>query len=232
MVTAPTSPMSSLTMLPLMILLSFASHHIQLMPSKVSDLALAPTNTESTPLALDVLGFSQFKHYYAQVLDDCMHDNFGAMNKQTFLQAIEKPFIKSFTVENIKKSFELVGLHPFNPSVIKTSEMAPSIPTAIKGPLLTSDPSPVKAMKVAFTSLLDNATLPVPSFPSLHHQPNPSPSPSAPPPMAPMAPNNSFTLPQPTSDEPDPQKVAQSLLQGTSAVKVVDGRVLHQQYHY
>src|SRR5882757_8483132 len=196
MVTAPTSPMSSLTMLPLMILLSFASHHIQLMPSKVSDLALAPTNTESTPLALDVLGFSQFKHYYAQVLDDHMHDNFGAMNKQTFLQAIEKPFIKSFTVENIKKSFELVGLHPFNPS-------------------------PVKAMKVAFTSLLDHATLPVPSFPSLHHQPDPSPSTSAPPPMASMDSNDPFILSQPTTDEPDPQKVAQTLLQGTSASWIV-----------
>ena len=191
------------------------------MPSKVSDLALAPTNTESTLLALDILGFSQFKCYYAQVLDDCMHDNFGAMNKQTFLQAIEKPFIKSFTVENIKKSFKLVGLHPFNPSVIKTSEMAPSIPTAIKGPLLTNDPSPVKAMKVGFTSLLDNATLPVPSFPSLHHQPDPSPSTSAPPPMASMASNDSFTLPQPTTDEPDPQKVAQALLQGTSAAWIV-----------
>jgi hypothetical protein len=55
-----------------------------------------------------------------------MHrDNFGAMNKRTFLQAIEKPFTKAFTVENIKKSFEIVGLHPFNPSVIKTSRDGP-----------------------------------------------------------------------------------------------------------
>ena len=30
-----------------------------------------------TLLALDVLGFSQFKHYYAQILDDWAHDEIG-----------------------------------------------------------------------------------------------------------------------------------------------------------
>ena len=81
------------------------------MPSKVSHLAPALRNTDSTLLALDVLGFSQFKHSYAQILDDQAHDSFGAMNKHTFLQAIEKPFLKSFTVENIKKSFEIGRAH-------------------------------------------------------------------------------------------------------------------------
>src|SRR6267154_1364167 len=84
-----------------------------------------------TVFALDVLGFSQFKCSYAQILDDCAHDNFGAMNKCTFLQAIEKPFLKSFTAENIKKSFEIVGLHPLNPNVIKTSQMAPAFQPAL-----------------------------------------------------------------------------------------------------
>jgi hypothetical protein len=63
--------------------------------------------------------------------------------------------------------------------------MAPSIPTSTQTPLLTDEPSPVKAMKTAFTSLLDNATLPVPSFPSLHLEPDPSLSTPAPPAMPP-----------------------------------------------
>ena len=192
------------------------------MPSKVSYLAPTLRNTDSTLLALDVLGFSQFKRSYAQILDDRARDNFGAMNKRTFLQAIEKPFLKSFTAENIKKSFELVGLHPFNPTVIKTSQMAPSIPTSIGTPSLTDEPSPVKAMKAAFTSILDNATLPVPSIPTLHIEPDPSLSPPAPPAMLSIDANDSSTPPHQTMDMTSPQKVAQELLQGTSAAWIVN----------
>ena len=192
------------------------------MPSKVSHLAPALRNTDSTLLALDVLGFSQFKHSYAQILDDQAHDGFGAMNKCTFLQAIEKPFLKSFTVENIKKSFEIVGLHPLNPTVIKTSQMAPSIPTSIGTPSLTDEPSPVKAMKAAFISLLDNATLPVPSIPTLHIEPDPSLSPPAPPAMLSIDVNDPSTPPHQTMDMTSPQKVAQELLQGASAAWIVN----------
>ena len=192
------------------------------MPSKVSYLAPALRNTDSTLLALDVLGFSQFKHSYAQILDDHAHDNFGAMNKHTFLQAIEKPFLKSFTAENIKKSFEIVGLHPLNPNVIKTSQMAPSIPTSIGTPSLTDEPSPVKAMKAAFTSLLDNATLPVPSIPTFHIEPDPSLSTPAPPAMPFITANDPSTPPHQTMDMTSPQKVAQELLQGTSAAWIVN----------
>ena len=103
------------------------------------------------------------------------------------------------------------SLHPFNPSVIQASKMAPSIPTSIKDPLLTDEPSPVKAMKTAFTSLLDNSTLPVPSFPSLHPQSDHSPSSSAPSSMPSIAANNL-----------SPQEVDQALLQGTSAAWIVN----------
>jgi len=192
------------------------------MSSKVSSCAPALINTDLTLLALDVLGFSQFKRSYAQILDDHAHDSFGAMNKHAFLQAIEKPFLKSFTAENIKKSFELVGLHPFNPSAIKTSQMAPSIPTSSDAPLLTDEPSPVKAMKAAFTCLLDNATLPVPSIPTLHIEPDPSPLTPAPPAMPPITTNDPSTPPHQTMSMASPQKVAQELLQGTSAAWIVN----------
>jgi hypothetical protein len=144
------------------------------------------------------------------------------MNKHTFLQAIEKPFLKAFTAENIKKSFEIVGLHPFNPSVIKTSKMGPSIPTSTHTPLLTDEPSPVKAMKTAFTSLLDNATLPAPSIPTFHIVHDPSLSAPAPPAMPPITANDPSTPPQSTIDLASCQKVAQELLQGTSAAWIVN----------
>src|SRR5260370_27193303 len=104
------------------------------------------SNMDSTPLALDVLGFSQFKHSYARILDDQMRDGTGIMNKTAFLQAIEEPFIKTFTVNNIKESFKLVGLHPLDASVIKTLKTAPSLPTTFNGPSLTTDPIPFRLM--------------------------------------------------------------------------------------
>jgi len=197
---------------------------------------LALTNANSVLSALDVLGFAQFKHYYAQVLDDHACDGFGAMNKRTFLQAIKEPFTKAFTVENIKTSFKLVGLHPLNPSAIKTSEVAPSIPTSTNTFSLTDEPSPVKAMKTAFTSILDDATLAVPSFPSLHLEPDPSSSTPDPPPICSMTTTHSATPLQETASEPLPQKVAQTLLQGTSAAWMVDNNpvsssVIFNPYH-
>ena len=135
MVTVHISAMNSLTMPELMISLSYASLHTPLMPSKVSFLAPSLRNTDSTLLALDVLGFSQFKQSYAQILDDHAHEGFGAMNKRTFLQAIEKPFLKSFTPENIKKSFEIVGLHcdeiSVRLTVIRYSDRARYEPTMV-----------------------------------------------------------------------------------------------------
>src|SRR5260370_7805034 len=107
------------------------------------------SNMDSTPLALDVLGFSQFKHSYARILDNQMGDGTGIMNKTAFLQAIEEPFIKTFTVNNIKESFKLVGLHPLDASVIKTLKTAPSIPTVINGPPLTHHPTPLTLITTA-----------------------------------------------------------------------------------
>ena len=199
MVTVPISATNSLTMPELMISLSYASLHIPLMPSKVSYLAPSLRSTDSTLLALDILGFSQFKHAYAQVLDGHACENFGAMNKHTYLQAIEKPFLKSFTADKIKKSFEIVGLHPLDPDVIRTSQMAPSTTS------LTDEPSPVKAMKAAFTSLLDTATLPIPSMPTLHIEPDPS----LPTPAPPAMPSTTANDPSTPSHMTSPQKVAQ-----------------------
>ena len=77
---------------------------------------------------------------------------------------IEAPFKETFTPEIIKKAFKLTGLHPLDPSVIKPEQMAPSTATAHNGPSLIDEPSPCKAMRVAFNELLTTATPPIPSF--------------------------------------------------------------------
>ena len=102
--------------------------------------------------------------------------------------------------------------------------MAPSIPISIDTPLLTDEPSPIKAMKAAFTSLLDNVTLPIPSIPALHVEPSPFLTTPAPLAMPSVTENDPSTPPQQTISMASPQKVAQELLQGTSAAWIVNNK--------
>ena len=67
---------------------------------------------------MDVLGFKQFKNFYGNVLEKRAHEGLGILSKADFLVAIAEPFWLTFTPEQIKKSFELVSLHPYNPHAI------------------------------------------------------------------------------------------------------------------
>jgi len=80
--------------------------------------------------------------------------------------AIEKPFKLTFTPENIKRSFELVGLHPYNPNAITPSMMAPSKATSWSAPLSINESSPIKRLKVALSDALE-LDAPAPPLPLL-----------------------------------------------------------------
>ena len=143
------------------------------------------------------------------------------MNKRAFLQAIEAPFKETFTPEIIKKAFKLTGLHPLDPSVIKPEQMAPSTATAHNGPSLIDEPSPCKAMRVAFNDLLTTATPPIPPF--LITDPTISQSSNSPPPSTASLVDASMASVEPP-DTQSPQQVAQELLQGTSAEWIVSNQ--------
>ena len=76
-------------------------------------------------------------------------------------------------------------------------------------------------MKTEFADLLDAATLPVPSFPSLHLEGDLSSSTPVPLAMHSMTTGYSITVPKADTSEPLPQRLAQTLLQGTSAAWIV-----------
>src|SRR5258706_14409949 len=84
---------------------------------------------------MDVLGFKDFKTFYGDVLAKRAREGAGVLSKADFLVAIEEPFQLAFTPERIKKSFALVGLHPYNPDAITPAMMAPSKATSSHTPL-------------------------------------------------------------------------------------------------
>jgi len=116
---------------------------------------------------MDVLGFKQFKDAYSDTLQKRAQDGAGILSKADFLVAIEEPFKLTFTPENIKRSFELVGLHPYNPNAITPVMTAPSKATSWSAPLNINESSPIKRLKVALSDALE-LDAPAPPLPALH----------------------------------------------------------------
>jgi hypothetical protein len=77
-------------------------------------------------LALDVVGFSQFQCFWAQLLFDCGCAGLRKPTKELYLGLIEQPFIKASTEVNVKVGFCKTGIWPPDPSVITAAMMVPS----------------------------------------------------------------------------------------------------------
>ena len=81
------------------------------------------------------------------------------------MKEIEGPWGVAFTPKNVKKSFEVVGIRPFNPNIIPAKVFAPSLPNSAKQPPLIQDTEAQKAMKAVFANIL---AVPVVPLPNLH----------------------------------------------------------------
>lgn len=113
---------------------------------------------------MDVLGFKQFKNMYGDILAKRAQEGTGILSKADFLVAIEEPFRLTFTPERIKRSFQLVGLHPYNPGAITPAMLAPSKVTSSHAPLHINESSPIKRLKAVLSDALE---LDVPAPPLL-----------------------------------------------------------------
>ena len=96
--------------------------------------------------------------------------NESKISRGEFLEAIEGPWKKAFTAENIQKSFEVTGTWPVNRSKITPDKIAPAKGLAIKGMPKILPTSPIKAM---VTRLEDIGRLAVKPLPSLEILPPP-----------------------------------------------------------
>ena len=101
---------------------------------------------------------------YGDVLAERAWEGTGILSKADLLVAIAEPFRLTFTPERIKRSFKLVGFHPYNPDAITPVMMAPSKVTSSHAPLHINESSLIKRLK---TALSDALKLDVPAPPPL-----------------------------------------------------------------
>jgi hypothetical protein len=99
---------------------------------------------KTPPTALDVVGFSQFKRFYQEAMEERAQTNSGRITKSEFLTAICDPFKRAFTPENIKKGFEKTGTWPINQQKITAEMMAPSVGLSGKSKPIVNLNSPIK----------------------------------------------------------------------------------------
>ena len=117
-----------------------------------------------------MLGFSQFKQAYEEVMEEWAQINESKISRGEFLEAIKGPWKKAFTAENIRKSFEVTGTWPVDQSKITPDKIAPAKGLAIQGMPKIIPKSPIKAM---VTRLEDIGRLAVKPLPSLEILPPP-----------------------------------------------------------
>lgn len=81
------------------------------------------------------------------------------VTKTNFLSIYAKAHLQAFTHDNVLAAFRKTGIVPFNPDIITTDMMAPSLETSTRdGFLPIRQPSPVRAISNMIHTCLDNAS--------------------------------------------------------------------------
>ena len=76
---------------------------------------------------LDVVLFSHAKAEWTKSRDRWERETGEVVTKETFLKVFGESYLVAFTPENNKKAFAKTGVHPYNRSVIKPKDLAPSL---------------------------------------------------------------------------------------------------------
>ena len=143
-------------------------------------------------------------------MEERAQHNPGKINKAEFLTAIQGPFEKAFTPENIKRGFEKTGTWPINQNQFTAEMMGPLEGVSGKSTPIISLNSPVKNM----IQLLDIA-LAACSQSQVTGSPSPSTSPAS---------QNSSLMDDP-APPPSPLSINSPLIgfEGTQAAFLFDG---------
>jgi len=146
-------------------------------PKSVSSLPCgAFTDQTCFWVALDVVGFSQFKHHYETQMEERATEQLGRITKEEFLTAIVVPYRMEFTPENIKKSYETTGTWPVNRSKITADKIAPAEGLShYSGPIVAPS-SPVKAFKTLIYNILSEETPANGNTATKNNSPTPAPA--------------------------------------------------------
>lgn len=88
--------------------------------------------------------FSLVKRRWSEARDEFERLTKQKVSKSNFLGIYATAHTKVFTPENIQAAFRVTGVVPYNPDVVTSEMMAPSLETSIHGYLPVPVPSPVR----------------------------------------------------------------------------------------
>ncbi|CAK5278846.1 unnamed protein product [Mycena citricolor] len=95
---------------------------------------------------LDVVIFSPLKREWTNAKLEFSRRERQPVNKTNFLKIYGQAHLKAMTETNIKTAFRKTGVWPFNPSVITSDMMAPSLETSVMNVLPVPPTTPVRAI--------------------------------------------------------------------------------------
>ena len=99
---------------------------------------------------LDVVCFARMKETWKKVISKVEEETKAAVSKSDFLHLFGTAYNESFTVAMVKAAFQVTGVYPFNKNAISAEQMKPSTTTSVKGEFPLPQPSPVRAILVAW----------------------------------------------------------------------------------
>ncbi|RDB22968.1 hypothetical protein Hypma_009914 [Hypsizygus marmoreus] len=105
-----------------------------------------PSHSTHLYQGLDVVIFSIMKTTWGRCRDALERDTNQVVDKTNFLSVYADAHLQTLTKENIVAAFKATGIVPFNPDVITTEMLAPSITTSTHGQLPLPMESPVRVI--------------------------------------------------------------------------------------
>lgn len=95
---------------------------------------------------LDVVIFSVLKKCWSEEKDNFFRETGQKVTKDTFLTIYAQAHLRALSEANIKSAFAKTGAWPFNPHMITTDMMAPSLESSITHTSLLQQTSPIRAV--------------------------------------------------------------------------------------
>lgn len=105
---------------------------------------------------LDVVLFAVAKAEWTKSRDRFEKERGEVVTKESFLEVFGESYIAAFTEKNNKKAFEKTGVHPFNRSVIKAEDLAPSLEHSSHAHVPFHLESPIKGAIGVFRETIDD----------------------------------------------------------------------------
>ena len=127
---------------------------------------------------LDVVCFARMKDAWKEEINMFEDLQKRAVGKGDYTEVFGMAFLRAFTLETVKATFEATGIVPFNPDMIKESQLKPSLMTSTKASFPLPQTSPVCAVISALRANLPTSFDLSPSTHAPAHMPSlPSPAP-------------------------------------------------------